>query len=1041
MKRIISIVFILIFATISINVAAINTAIATKSDSEITDVIKLLEIANGDENGNMNYEQLVTRAQFTKMAVSASNSKDAATNSKLNVSLFPDVKSSYWGAGYIAVAINNGLITGYLDGTFKPDANVKLEEAVTVTLKLLGYTNTDFLGPYPKEQMEKYKILGLDTGITAEQGEVLTRRECMQLIYNALSTKTKTGQIYCTTLGYSANADGVIDYNALIETKLCGPVVVDGNNYKKIINFDENKASVIRDGKDTSSSSIKQYDVLYYINEIEKIWTYTDKVFGIVNSVDNPINPKQVTISQVQYAVSGNFSDATALKIDEYVMLVLDRTGKVCKVYSADKEMYNTYHDAESDYLDMISATVTDPVAVDENGAWKKEIPFEIGDNTSITLDGKQISPADIKTNDVVYYSEAFKALIVYRKTATGVVTAVTMQNNSPTAITLTNKNYILFTNAAKEKFGVTGIYSVKNAFVTLLLGKNDAVIDAISGDISKISDNNDNATYLEMVNASISSPILISSSNDISGWQKKIPFEIDETKLYLNGAASANITPKVHDVIYYSEPFESVWLFRDTSSGVISKISSSGIIVGGKNYVLATDSAKFKVSTYGEFSQDDYVTLVLGKDSEVVDIFSASTSDIGNKDNDSSYSEVVSSTLEGPFIVGENRTLSKLSFDIDNATIFKGSGEISKIEIQPYDVYYFSKLLNTVWIYRDAVSGTLEAVTPAISPTSVVVNGKTYKIEASQASYDVSSFGIYHVGDDVTLLLGKDGVSGVISPKTLSGVIYGVVTDIGSKTYTKSDDSTYTAEYVTVTDTSNTTYTYEYDNKYFPVGTIVRVTYADSVRISKITNDSTSTGVAAQLKNAFLNRKFAADCQIIDVNGALTKKIYPSRLKGIDLDISAFTFGGGIVLYHEFDDNGNITKLILDDFTGDLYDYGMVLSSDKTSTRYMTDSSVKSMSFGTAVAEGPAIVRESSIAPLRAYVDVDMLSKTAVYDDDGNEYKLSNDVKVFIKTAGSYDYSSVDDVIDGDYSFTAYYDKSPSRGGLIRVIIAIRAV
>ena len=46
--------------------------------SEIINVIKLLEIANGDENGNMNYDKEVTRAEFVKMAINASTNKEAA---------------------------------------------------------------------------------------------------------------------------------------------------------------------------------------------------------------------------------------------------------------------------------------------------------------------------------------------------------------------------------------------------------------------------------------------------------------------------------------------------------------------------------------------------------------------------------------------------------------------------------------------------------------------------------------------------------------------------------------------------------------------------------------------------------------------------------------------------------------------------------------------------------------------------------------------------------------------------------------------------
>ena len=49
------------------------------------------------------------------------------------------MKSSYWASEYIRCAVSEGWMTGYTDGTFRPDETVKLEEACAAVLKLLGY--------------------------------------------------------------------------------------------------------------------------------------------------------------------------------------------------------------------------------------------------------------------------------------------------------------------------------------------------------------------------------------------------------------------------------------------------------------------------------------------------------------------------------------------------------------------------------------------------------------------------------------------------------------------------------------------------------------------------------------------------------------------------------------------------------------------------------------------------------------------------------------------------------------------------------------
>lgn len=42
---------------------------------------------------------------------------------------FADVPSDYWASGYITAAVNAGYVSGYSDGTFRPDAPITRAEA------------------------------------------------------------------------------------------------------------------------------------------------------------------------------------------------------------------------------------------------------------------------------------------------------------------------------------------------------------------------------------------------------------------------------------------------------------------------------------------------------------------------------------------------------------------------------------------------------------------------------------------------------------------------------------------------------------------------------------------------------------------------------------------------------------------------------------------------------------------------------------------------------------------------------------------------
>ena len=140
------------------------------NETSILNVLAALEIMNGDESGSLNLSSPVTRAEFTKMVLAASSAKDAV-ESQSSFSPYGDVTRSHWAAGYIKTARDMGLISGYLDGTFKPDDGVKLAEAVTVALKNLGYTEADFAGSYPTGQMSLYHSLSLDDGLSLNDAD------------------------------------------------------------------------------------------------------------------------------------------------------------------------------------------------------------------------------------------------------------------------------------------------------------------------------------------------------------------------------------------------------------------------------------------------------------------------------------------------------------------------------------------------------------------------------------------------------------------------------------------------------------------------------------------------------------------------------------------------------------------------------------------------------------------------------------------------------------------------------------------------------
>lgn len=333
-KKILS---LLLAAAVLLGSAPAALAASSASDSVIEEVIRATGIMVGDESGDMNLNNTVTRAEYAKMLVSASTYKDKVSGAS-NSSPFKDVPYTHWAAGYIKTAVEQGWLTGYLDGSYKPDNTVTLEEAATGVLKLLGYTSEDFSGSYPYGQLALYESLGLDVNITASQGTAMTRRNMMYLFYNLLNAETKDGQVYAQTLGYTLNENDEIDYLSMVSDTMEGPYVVEGSLSDIVSGEDK---TVYRNGYASTADAIQKYDVVYYNDST--IWAYANAVTGTYQSASpSAASPTSVTVAGVSYEIETSdaalsLSTLGGLNVGDIVTLLLGRDGKVVAAMPADE--------------------------------------------------------------------------------------------------------------------------------------------------------------------------------------------------------------------------------------------------------------------------------------------------------------------------------------------------------------------------------------------------------------------------------------------------------------------------------------------------------------------------------------------------------------------------------------------------------------------------------------------------------------------------------------------------------------------------------
>jgi len=314
MKRILTLLI-----AILITFSAMDAGVFAASSYE-AELLSDLSIMQGDSNGNMRYQDKVSRAECAKIAVAASKYRDSVDlNSKS--SPFKDVNYNHWSAPFVTVGIKNGLFKGYLDSTFRPSNTVTYEEAIAMFLRVLDYTNEDIGDEWPYDQIDMAKKIGMTDGVNASVGQELTRRDISKLIYNTLNSNAKGAQEKYLT-----------SFNRTI-----GPMTVTSSDWYEELGADST-VKVVRDGVESSISEIKTNDIAYYMVEYKKAFVYSKKVTGIYEDASpNKDAPTSVTVSGITYDIEGDdayskLSSSGSLNYGDTVTLLLGKSGDVAGV-------------------------------------------------------------------------------------------------------------------------------------------------------------------------------------------------------------------------------------------------------------------------------------------------------------------------------------------------------------------------------------------------------------------------------------------------------------------------------------------------------------------------------------------------------------------------------------------------------------------------------------------------------------------------------------------------------------------------------------
>ena len=318
--------------------AASYADVTSENNQEAIDVLQTVGIMVGDENGNFNPDQNVTR---NEMAVIMANLMEYNVASYKDTSPFTDVPS--WAEPYVAACWTNGITSGYSDTIYGGSDNVTTAQAALMLMKALGYFQyaSDFGGDWQLATTRQGNAIDLFNGVDSGVTQAMTRNDVAQLVLNTLQAGT-----------VQASTDG---------SWTIGDVTINNNVTYNYITSNQTYATAIDDARSTSSTTdagrsivelgeqLYQGDLKLNDNTIDdfgrpsRTWSYDGKEIGTYAK-------RELQIATYTTGVTGKemydlLSSATIRDSEELFNYVDGEEGKIVKndlVRSNDDDLYGT---------------------------------------------------------------------------------------------------------------------------------------------------------------------------------------------------------------------------------------------------------------------------------------------------------------------------------------------------------------------------------------------------------------------------------------------------------------------------------------------------------------------------------------------------------------------------------------------------------------------------------------------------------------------------------------------------------------------------
>lgn len=533
------------------------------------DVLRNLDIMKGDENGNMNLGSSLTRAEFAKIAINSSKYKNSVAHGA-KISVFQDCTYTHWAAPYVKVAVTNKVVTGYPDGTFKPDNTVSLEEAVTVMLRLLGYADEDFGNTWPYGQVSLAEGIGLTDNIEKGIGEAMSREDALKMVYNTLNAKVKdSDREYCGEIDVSLHADAIIIATSAEDSSVSyGNVLTSAGTFR----CDDYISDYV--GLKGFLAVKSSGEVICFTpsdkNTVSEYIVYSVLSNSIIAYHDGAMTELKLSDGTPVYSGAEKLTFASAksdVEIGDVICAVTSKNGSV-------------------DYLTLTKDSLDGPhVLYSYTDNWYSRFTSDFA-NLTLVRNGEKVSLSSAKAYDVLYYSKELNTVFAYAKTVTGVYEEAIPNKEAPTSVVVSGTQYDIESVEAFSKLSSSGNLAYGSS-VTLLLGKDSKIAEVLSSD--KALGASETVGYL----TEIGKKQFEKNGEPYTSRYVKLIMPDGTTAEYKTDADYSSLINKVVRVTFSGE---NAKLTVESASGLSGRVNAGAMTIGRN--VVANDVQILDVST-----------------------------------------------------------------------------------------------------------------------------------------------------------------------------------------------------------------------------------------------------------------------------------------------------------------------------------------------------------------------------------------------------------------------------------------------------------